>query len=259
MKKHYTSALVMILIAFGATAQRWSPEMGVDYVYTSPLGSMKNNIRQGHGIVLDFGMLTPSKRFAIGAEVQYTMYGYDQSKQQYAMDDGTTALMQVNVSNSFANLLAFSRYYFITEGNFQPYVAVKAGYSHYSTDLNIYDPDDSDSCEPVESDILQKDGTMVGALSAGFRLDFSSMFRRSTPGRLYLDFNTTISQGGTVKYMNTDAPSHQGHTHGTTDSVEAEFINTQTQVVHSHHVGTLYSSPVQLLDFRLGVSFRINR
>jgi hypothetical protein len=259
MKRHYTTALIMILTVIGATAQRWSPEMGANYVYTTPMGNMKSNIRQGHGVVLDFGMITPSKRFAIGAELQYTMYGYDKSTQEYDMNDGTTALMEVTVSNSFANVMAYGRYYFLTEGNFQPYLAVKGGYSHYSTDLNIYDPDDWDSCEPVDSDILQKDGTMVAALSAGFRLDFSSLFRRSTPGRLYIDFNTTISQGGNVKYMSTDAPTHQSHVHGATDSVEAEFINTQTQVVHSHHVGTLYSSPVQQLDFRLGVSFRINR
>lgn len=258
MRHHFTGTLVMTLLAIGATAQRWSPEMGVNYIYTAPMGSMKNNIRQGNGIVMDFGMITPSKRFAIGAELQYTIYGYDESKQQYDLDDGTTALMEVTVNNSFINIMAYGRYYLLTEGNFQPYLAVKGGYSHYSTDLNIYDPDEWDNCAPVDSDILQQDGTMIGALSAGFKLDFSSLFKRSSPGRFYLDFATTIMQGGTVKYMSTDAPTQ--HTHSPdADAVEAEFINTQTQVVHSHHVGTLYTSPVQLLDFRLGVSFRINR
>lgn len=258
MRKHFTGALVMTLIAMGATAQHWSPEMGVNYIYTAPMGSMKNNIRQGNGVVMDFGMITPSKRFSLGVELQYSIYGYDDSKQQYDLDDGTTALMEVTVSNSFVNIMAFGRYYLLTEGNFQPYLAAKGGYSHYSTDLNIYDPDEGDNCSPVESDILQKDGTFIAGLGAGVKMDFSAIFKRSSPGRFYLDFATTITKGGTVKYMNTDAPAQ--HTHTTdTDAVEAEFINTQTQVVHSHHVGTLYNSPVQLLDFRLGVSFRFNR
>lgn len=258
MKKHFT-VVVLSLAAISATAQHWSPETGASYVYTAPLGSMKNSIRQGNGITMDFGMITPSKRFAIGIEMQYSIYGYDKSNQQYDLDDGTTALMEVTVNNSFLNVMAVGRYYLLTEGNFQPYLAAKGGYSHYSTDLNIYDPDDWDNCEPVESEILQKDGTFVASFSAGFKLDFASVFKKSSPGRLYLDFNTSISQGGTVKYMNTDAPEHNGHATTNTDAVTAEFINTQTQLVHSHPVGTLYSSPIQLMDFRLGVSFRFSR
>jgi hypothetical protein len=258
MKKHYL-AIVLALIGISATAQHWSPETGVNYVYTTPLGSMQHTIKQGNGVVLDFGMITPSKRFVIGAELQYTIYGYDDSMQQYDLDDGTTALMEVTVNNSFVNLMAVGRYYLITEGNFQPYLAAKGGYSHYSTDLNIYDPDEFDNCAPVESEILQKDGTFVASLTGGIKADLSSVFKRMPSGWFYVDFNTSITQGGTVKYMNTDAPEHNSHTPVDTDAVTAEFVNTQTQVVHSHHVGTLYSSPVQLLDFKLGVSFRFNR
>jgi len=258
MKKLFICGLTLLWAASTAHAQHWSSEGGLNYVYTAPLGSMKNNIRQGNGLSLDFGMITPSKRFSIGAEVQYTQYGYDESKQQYDLDDGTTANMEVTVGNSFVNFMAFGRCYLITEGSFLPYLTAKGGYSHYETNLNIYDPDEWDHCEPVESDLLQKDGTFIGSFGGGFRLDFATMIKRATPGRFFLDFNTTITQGGTVKYMNTDAPTNHPASHNATDAVEAEFVNTQTQVVHKHHVGTLYSSPVQMMDFRLGVMFRIN-
>ncbi len=39
--------------------------------------------------------------------------------------------------------------------------------------------------------------------------------------------------------------------------VDAQFINTQTQVVHTHHVGYLYNSFVQMMDFRLGLTVNI--
>jgi hypothetical protein len=92
--------------------------------------------------------------------------------QQYDLDDGTTADMEVTVSNAFANFLLAGRYNIIKEGKFQPYLSAKGGYSNYRTDLNIYDPDDNDHCEPLESDLLQRDGTLIGSLGGGFRLIF---------------------------------------------------------------------------------------
>lgn len=260
MKKLITTTLpLLFLITSTAIAQRWSPEWGLNYVYTNPLGSMKNNIRRGNGVSLGFTLLTPSKRFSAGVEMQYTQYGFDKSMQQFDMDDGTTADMEVTVSNTFANFLLEGRYNIIKEGKFQPYLSAKGGYSNYRTDLNIYDPDDNDHCEPMESDLLHRDGTLIGSLGGGFRLDFSTMIRKMRPGQLFIDFSANVTQGGSVRYMNTDAPSNHSVNHNDTDAVEAEFINTETQVVHSHHVGTLYSSPVQLIDFKFGISYRLNQ
>jgi opacity protein-like surface antigen len=199
MKKIFTAILLVTGIAHGAQAQRWGSEVGMNYVYTSPLGSMQHNIKQGNGLVVDLGMVTPSKRFAIGMEVQYTQYGHDESLQEYDLDDGTRANMNVVVNNSFLNFMAYGRAYLITEGKFLPYITAKGGYTTYRTDLNIYDPNEWDNCAPVESDLLQKDGTMIAALGAGFRLDMATVFRRSDPGRFYLDFNSSITQGGTGK------------------------------------------------------------
>jgi hypothetical protein len=259
MKKIFTAILLVTWMCQGAEAQRWGTEVGMDYVYTSPLGSMQHNIKQGNGVVVDFGMVTPSRRFTLGIEVQYTQYGHDESTQEYQFDDGSTANMDIIVNNSFLNFMAYGRYYVMTEGKFLPYLTAKGGYAHYSTDLNIYDPNEWDHCAPVESEILQKDGTLIGSLGAGFRLDMASVFRKSEPGKFYLDFHSSVTQGGTVKYMNSDAPDHHPANHDATDAVSAQFVNTQTQVYHSHHVGTLYTSPVQLLDFRLGAVFRFAR
>jgi hypothetical protein len=52
--------------------------------------------------------------------------------------------------------------------------------------------------------------------------------------------------------MNVDAPanSHSNHT----SDVYAKFINTQTQVVHDHHIGNVYTGVIEQIDIRFGVT-----
>jgi hypothetical protein len=39
--------------------------------------------------------------------------------------------------------------------------------------------------------------------------------------------------------------------------VMAKFINTQTQVIHEHHVGYIYSSLLNMVEYRFGVVCRL--
>ena len=38
--------------------------------------------------------------------------------------------------------------------------------------------------------------------------------------------------------------------------VMARFINTQTQVIHEHHVGYVYRSVMNMMDYRIGIIMR---
>jgi hypothetical protein len=122
--------------------------------------------------------------------------------------------------------------------------------------LLILDPDDNDSCEPVDTEILKRAGTLLYSAGGGIRIDLASMAKRGRPGKTFVDLSINTMQGGKVDYMNTDAPDPT-HSHNSprANDVEAEFINTQTQVVHKHHVGYVYTSFVRATDFRLGLSF----
>lgn len=248
----------LLLSSIQTVYAQWAREWSLGYVYTSPTGKMNQNIERGHGGALDFHLLSPDRKLALGADLNYSIYGFDKTRQQYSFPDGTTADMDIQVSNSFFNLMASSRYYLITGKTLMPYVGLKAGYSWFVTDLNIYDPDDFDSCKPVETDMLQKDGTWVYSLGGGLQVDMSSIFQKLRKEVLFVNLSAFYTQGGTVNYMNTDVPD--GH-HTTTppnrsSDLEAAFINTQTQVVHRHHVGYVYSSYAQMMDFRLTVAFR---
>ncbi|MEK6781737.1 MAG: hypothetical protein AABY93_08520 [Bacteroidota bacterium] len=250
--------LVILLLSIHTSYAQWTREWSIGYAYAAPTGKMKQNINQGNGIVMDFHLTAPGERYSFGADFNYSMYGYDQSRQQYMFPDGTTADMDVNVTNSFMNLMASGRYNLITGKNILPYVGVKAGYSCFRTDLNIYDPDDKDSCSPVETDLLQKDGTWIYSIGGGLKYDLSSVFKKLKHGSMFINMSAYYTQGGAVNYMNTDVPDQHrvASPPNRSSDVEAEFINTQTQVVHKHHVGYVYSSFAQMMDYRLTFTFR---
>jgi hypothetical protein len=249
MKQIFTA--LSVLISLASVAQLNNTEWGMGYIFSIPEGSMQQNMKQAHGGYMDFYFTPVEKRYSIGMELSINTYGRDKSKQTYTLDDGSTAPMDIIVSNNFYNILVAGRY-FLSTGKVQPFVTGKMGYGLYATSLNVYDPDDFDHCEPVDSDVLKRDGTMVFAAGGGIRWE---MFPKKAPGRFFMNLSTNYTSGGKVNYMNADAPthSHSGHT----SDVYMKFLNTQTQVVHEHHVGNVYTSLVELMDFRLAVTMKM--
>jgi hypothetical protein len=251
--------LFMTLFTSAAFAQIQQYEFGIGYTYAAPVNTMKQNIKHGNGITMDF-YVTPEKnnRFAFGLDINYTIYGHDKSRQTYTFDDGTVAPMDIIVDNTFLNFMAGARYYItsVDDKKFKPYIMVKGGYSWFRTNLNIYDVDDEDHCKPVDKDLLMKDGTYSFSGGAGVHWDLSSIFKKQPTNRWLFNLSAGLTLGGKVYYMNTDAPP-QHHTNHNNSDVTAPFVNTQTQVVHEHHVGYVYSSTVEMIDFRAGFIYRM--
>jgi len=229
-------------------------EIGFALQYIHPRGTMSQTINGGLGFTLSAGH-NFEKPFAAGFQFSYNNYGYSRTRQQYTFDDGSVTETYVSIDNYFLNLNANGKAFLRNGKNFNPYVGGKLGYSWYRTSLNIEDPEDVTACEPLESHILSKDGTVTISAGAGIRLDISSIFRSVEEGRMYFDFNAYLVQGGRVKYMNVDhhpmeAPERD---------VMARFINTQTQIVHEHHVGYQYSSFVNMLEYQFAFIIRAPR
>ena len=254
MKPLVTATLLMI--ALSASSQSFR-EIGMGYTYMSPMGSMQKNVRHGHGFTMDYYVIPNAGRFGIGAEFNYTIYGYSKTRQLYTFDDGTQADMDITVNNSISTIMLAARYYLRDAAIFRPYITVKGGYSWFITNLNIYDPSDWDNCEPIDEDILLKDGTFLASGGAGFQYDLSGLFKKMRSDFLLMNLSVNLTLGGRVNYMNADAPSHAHHP--PTNDVTARFINTQTQVVHEHHVGYVYTSYVEMVDMRAGIVLRISR
>ena len=258
MKTRLLSLAISFLLVAGANAQDQPFQMGLNYVFTAPSGGMKQNIRNGNGFVASMYWTAPTQRISVGFEMNWSNYGTDISMQDYEFPDGTIAPMNVQVNNNFTNYMGTMRLFARTTGLLRPYAEVKAGYANYTTQLLILDPDDTDSCEPVAREMLKKDGSALYSVGGGLRLDLAAFSRYKTHGRSYLDFSVNAIQGGRVSYMNTDAPQNaQHHSAPRANDLEAEFINTDTQVVHKHHVGYVYDSFIQGTDFRLGLMFSL--
>jgi uncharacterized protein YdeI (BOF family) len=242
-------ALTALLISGVIMAQQW--ELGTNFQYIKPLGNMSTTIKQGFGGTLE-GAYNFKKPFSLGMEVSYTNYGHQEQRQQYTFDDGSITETNVIVDNYFVNLNFTGKYFLRNTKLVNPYLSGKLGYSWYRTALTIEDPDDQYSCHPIESDILAKDGTFIATGGAGVRVDFSSVFKNMVSNSFFLDVSAHMTQGGTVRYMNVD---HHPVTTPERD-VMAKFINTQTEVIHEHHVGYLYTSLVNMMQYRLGVIFK---
>jgi opacity protein-like surface antigen len=250
--------VVLLIVSIQPGYAQWSREWSLGYTYTSPTGKMKQNINQGHGLIGDYHFVAPNKKFAFGVDLNYSVYGHDKTRQQYMFPDGTTADMDIDVTNDFANLMASWRYHLMTGKKLTPYVGIKAGYSWFTTTLTIIDPDDTDHCKPVESDYLQEDGTWVYSIGGGIKYDLSALFKKLGSDVLLINLSAFYIQGGTVNYMNTDVPdgNHSSSPPNRSGDLEATFINTQTQVIHKHHVGYVYTSFAQLMDYRISLIFR---
>lgn len=238
-------------LASASFGQRW--DMGANFNYSRPTGGMSRNIEQGFGITFEGARVLKNVPFSVGAEFSYNGYGYDKTRQQYTFDDGSVTDTNVIVTNSFSNLFLTGKFFLRKEKLINPYLSAKMGYSWYRTTLTIEDPEDEDGCRPLESDRLLRDGTFTASGGGGIRVDFSSVFKKVKFNTLFFDLSAHMTQGGTVEYMNV----HKSTNHATPErDVMARFINNRTQVVHEHHVGHVYSSFAEMMEYRLGVIYR---
>jgi hypothetical protein len=183
-------------------------------------------------------------------------YGSQRTRQQYTFDDGAVTETDVVVRNNIYNLNLTGKYFLRNNKKVNPYVSGKLGWTWFTTNLIIEDPEDETSCHPLESDILSRDNTYVASGGAGVRVDFSSLFKKMNEQTFYFDFSVHSTQGGTIEYMNVN---HDPSQPTPEKDVVAKFINTQTQVIHEHHVGYVYNSLVNVVEYRLGVICRPGR
>jgi hypothetical protein len=249
----------MIGFIHSAFGQAWQ----LGYNYTRPIEPMATNVGLIHNFNTSVFLPIPKTALQIGLEGSFGRYAKQVSRQEYTFPNDPTMTTDVNVYvfNRVNSIFLTSQFEFVKEGMIKPYLNLSAGRMWFKTELSIDDIDDRDNCEPyISTETLLLDGSTVGKLGLGFRFDLSYFLKKHIPiDSWYLDFGAFYTAGmRNVRYMSVYAPPpHQHHNPQTasTQLVEMDFINTQTQVVHKHHVGYVYESPIKLLDFRVGFVF----
>jgi Outer membrane protein beta-barrel domain len=244
MMKKYFYSLLFVGIALQSHAQ---VEFTTNYAYSRPMGQMLTNIKGIHGLNMGLAYHIPHTPVAVGVEVGFGGYGYQSERQTYTFTDGSTTETNVNVSNNTFNLMLNTRLYYPTESIFRPYLQLRGGLSNFYTSLVIEDPEDVDGCRPLESDILKSSATLAGGAGIGMRINLGG----SGCTKYAVDISSNYTTGGRVDYMNLKKATP---TVKPVADVNADFMNLHNQVVHTHHVGYVYSSPLRLLDLRVGLS-----
>src|SRR5262245_9927573 len=103
--------IVFTLICCSAEAQKWGVEFGINYIYAKPTGGMGQIIPRGNGVTFNYGWVKRNQRLALGIDFAFAEYGRDKTRQEYNLDDGTTAPMDIIVSSAFINMMAYSKWY----------------------------------------------------------------------------------------------------------------------------------------------------
>ena len=248
-----TIKAVLILFAASHALSAQNIEMKSNLVLSQPVGAMARNMNNAFGVTM-----AASKHFkapfSAGVEINFGNYGNMTSRQQYTFDDGSVTETDVNVGNNIFSLYLTGKHFLRENKNINPYLSGKLGWTWFNTNLTIEDPADEFSCHPLESDIISRDNTYALSGGAGLQIDFHTFFRNTDAGRLFFDLSVHTTHGGIVRYMNVKQDPAQPVPD---QDIMARSINTQTQVIHEHHVGFVYSSVLSMVEYRMGVLFRM--
>lgn len=268
MKKLYAAVCFITITATSHAQAGYNMYYQYTYSPTPQLGS-------SHGFGLDVFAPVKKSNYNAGVSYSFGQYGYKETPLEFITADGGTLNTTVSVTNSFQQVSYYQRY---NMGRFSkiffPFVDTRAGWGFFKTRLYIADPEDTDDCKPLEQSVLQRDNNWAAYAGAGVDIKIGGFCscnicsKRGPNTGIFLNFSIGYAFGGKVSYMNANADdismtgphssTHQHDAEGNAikDPNYMSFINTQTQVVHRHHVGTVYTSSVNMIQMKAGISFK---
>ncbi len=239
-------------------------EMGLGYVYADPKNKMGFDIERAHGIHLNLAYQIPETQFQLLGGVSIMQYGREKYDRDLVIDGETVTDLDMFVTNNIIGFDLTGRYFVLPNpARIEPYVQAQAGVSIFRTKLRIDDPREdytSDCPKPLVEDVLAKDATFVGGGGIGIRFNLGKSERLKQLESLYVDLQANYVAGGQVSYMVVDEPG-QSHTQNrNAEEVNLSFVSeAQPEVVHEYYTGSLYTSHLQMMNFRVLVGFYISK
>lgn len=265
MKKIYTF-FVFCIFAYNANAQ-----FAFSTYYQLNTSTMPQ-LKTAHGCGIDMFSSVKKSNYSIGISYYMSMYGYKHEPIEFVASDGSMLNTYIDVSNTFHHVSFYQRYTFGTfSGRFSPFVDAKMGWNFFRTRLYIADPEDESNCEPLEEAVLQRDNNWAAYAGGGMDVKLNGLFcgeNNDDKGWCFFTLSFGYALGGTVSYMNVagtamanTGPHNGTHQHDTEGNTKVEpyyssFINTQTKIVHQHHTGYVYTSPINMFQMKAGITFK---
>lgn len=267
MQKNLLSLSLLVFIQVAATAQKW--EYGYGLHYQNPQGTMSNNINGAAGVSFQVGYHLPflKNKLSVNLDLGSGRFGKKRVEQTFQSDPSQApANFMVNYIN-FANYTHLNlRYEVVSKGMIIPYVHMIGGRQSLGTRVRINEYDDdfgSDGCEPLENDVTFRKRTMVWGYGGGVLVNLTAgKQRRCTENDLLINFSVSQIRGGNLDYVNVkqlEQVNSAPQPDETGKAFTVPFININTNNIHNHTVARVYNSPLQQLQFKLGVIFRIEQ
>ncbi len=237
---------------------------GFSYSLSLPRCEMKENIRPAHSLNFIFSsQVKKLPKLSWGVEAGLGLYAAFTKDQDIRFPDGTGINAKVSYSSNIATGGVFTRYNFLKEAKVNPYVTGKLGYASFFSKVVVADPEDEDDCKPLDKKTPIRDHSFFASYGAGLQIDISSSKK---PGNAWLDISVSHLYGSHLSYINVKDIKHHidndpNNPVPTTDKsvpLSIRFVNVATQTIHEHQLAQVYTSPLRLMEMKVGVRWRID-
>ena len=250
--------LLLITIGFlSARSQQWNLITG--YSLGSPKQAMDKNINAVHSLQAGALYQLPGiKQLSVGVELGIGIYAKETIDQTFQFDN-FSSVVPVNYTSNVFNASLLARLNLLPgEKLVNPYVQARGGLYNFFSNVMIEDPNDPYGCEALDRENILNDKTLYWSAGGGLQIDIAAFSKKAQRGCVKIDLGTNIIRGGTIDYINTKHLMDAQTADPDAKPMQVRFVNASTQDIHEHTVAQVYSSPLRLLEFRVGVVVALN-
>lgn len=254
MKNFYS--LVLSLLTFTSTFGQFTSSF--HYSLGLPQQSMAKNINTIHHGLLSVGYRMPAalKFVQVGADLGYGGYASLSVPTEFSFGNGKPTKTNINYSSNSFVANGFVQFDLCRKGVIVPYVVLKGGVQNLHSSIYIEDPTDIDGCRPLENESIIADQTAIFSYGGGIRYDLGVPNYNRRISKQYIDVQFMATRGGTLDYINakklTDHATHTPLASDESRPLEMKFINVTSNVTHAHKVAEIFSTPLRLVDIKIG-------
>jgi hypothetical protein len=254
---------IFLLFCITLNAQQW--EYGFGFANQTPLGTLADNINGANGGNFHFGYRLPiaKNKFVASLDFGSGRFGKKRMEQTFQSDVVQTP---TNFMVNYINYGNFShlnlRYEILSKGYVIPYVHIIGGRQTLGTRVRINVHEDQvggDECVPLEDEVTFRNRSMVWGYGGGLMVDINPEKSNNFRSGIMLNFSVSHINGGNMDYVNVkqlqqvSTPPQPGDG---SKEWSVPFANLNTNNIHNHTIARVYNSPLEQLQFRIGIIFR---
>jgi hypothetical protein len=251
----FISTLLLICFFFSANSQSW--KLTGHYSLGLPQAQMAKNIQPVNSLQAGILYQLPGalKQLSIGIETGVGCYASKRIDQTFQFDNNTASVVPVNYTSNTFNIAVQTRLNLLKDKYFIiPYINAKGGMYNFFSTIYVDDPNDAGGCHALEQKTLISDNTAYWSAGAGLQIDPGMFSKKKRKSNVAIDISANSIHGGTMNYINTKhLVDAQTMNEPDGKPLQVQFINASTQQIHEHTVAQVFTSPLRLVEFTIGV------